>query len=50
MLKYRKANVNDIKQLVELRKKQLIDEGIELNIDIDIELTNFFKNKFRDVL
>ena len=48
MLKYRKANINDITKLVDLRKKQLIDEGIEPNIDIDEELIDFFFNKLSD--
>jgi len=47
-LKYRKANVDDIDKLVELRKKQLVDEGIEPNIDIDRDLFVFFKNKLSD--
>ncbi|MEH6944781.1 GNAT family N-acetyltransferase [Bacillus sp. JJ722] len=47
-MKFRKANNNDIKKLVELRKKQLVDEGLEPNIDIDSELTIFFKNKLSD--
>lgn len=47
-MKYRKANNNDINKLVELRKKQLVDEGLEPNIDIDSELSNFFKNKLSD--
>jgi hypothetical protein len=38
MLKYRKANIEDIDILIDLRKKQLVDEGIETNIDIDSEL------------
>lgn len=37
-LEYRKANLNDIEKLIELRKQQLVDEGIEPNIDIDAEL------------
>ncbi|WHY94678.1 GNAT family N-acetyltransferase [Neobacillus cucumis] len=47
-MKYRKANIDDIDQLVELRKKQLVDEGIEPNIEIDRELYVFFKNKLSD--
>ncbi|MEC0226255.1 GNAT family N-acetyltransferase [Paenibacillus alba] len=45
---YRKANMNDINQLVHLRKKQLVDEGIEPNQDIDSELNSFFHNKMSD--
>jgi ribosomal protein S18 acetylase RimI-like enzyme len=48
MLKYRKANIEDIDILIDLRKKQLVDEGIETNIDIDSELYIFFKNKLID--
>ncbi|EKN70889.1 GCN5-like N-acetyltransferase [Neobacillus bataviensis LMG 21833] len=47
-MKYRKAIIDDIDILIDLRKKQLMDEGIEPNIDIDMELTVFFKNKLRD--
>lgn len=39
---YRKANICEIEQLSELRKRQLVDEGIEPNIDIDLELKAFF--------
>ncbi|GFP75617.1 GNAT family N-acetyltransferase [Clostridium fungisolvens] len=45
---YRKANISEIEQLSELRKQQLIDEGIEPNIDIDEELKVFFHNKLND--
>ncbi|PFZ90007.1 GNAT family N-acetyltransferase [Bacillus wiedmannii] len=47
-MKYRKANIDDIDKLVELRKKQLVDEGIEPNIDIGRELYDFFKNKLSE--
>ncbi len=49
-MKYRKANINDIDKLVVLRKKQLVDEGIDPAIDIDTELHAFFKNKSERVL
>ena len=39
----RKATVNDAKLLYEVRKLQLIDEGIDPNCDIDSELSAFFK-------
>jgi len=47
-LKYRKASIEDIEKLVELRKKQLIDEGIKPDVDIDRELSIFFKSKLTD--
>ncbi len=47
-MNYRKANMDDIDKLVKLRKKQLVDEGIEPNIDINRELYVFFKNKLSD--
>ncbi len=39
---YRKANIKDIDQLVELRKKQLIDEGCYSDNNIDNELGKYF--------
>lgn len=47
-MNYRKATIEDMDKLVELRKKQLVDEGIEPNIDIDTELSVFFENKLSD--
>lgn len=39
---YRKAEVKEAEELAQLRKKQLIDEGIKPNRDIDAELVEFF--------
>jgi hypothetical protein len=37
-MNFRKSNTDDVPQLVELRKKQLIDEGAaETNIDGELE-------------
>lgn len=47
-MKYRKANLDDMDRVIDLRKKQLVDEGIEPNIDIDTELYEFFKKKLSD--
>ncbi|MFP7736144.1 GNAT family N-acetyltransferase [Priestia aryabhattai] len=47
-MKFRKATVNEINQLIYLRKKQLVDEGIEPNQEIDTELKEFFTNKMSD--
>lgn len=42
-MEYRRANIEDIDILIELRKKQLIDEGISPDNNIDQELYTFFK-------
>lgn len=47
-MNFRKANLNDITKLIELRKKQLIDEGIAPSEDIDDELYLFFNKKIQD--
>lgn len=47
-MNYRKANRNDISLLVDIRKKQLIDEGITPHIDIDDELARYFNDKLAD--
>lgn len=41
-MNYRKADMRDISSLVELRKKQLIDEGCYSDSDIDDELKRYF--------
>lgn len=47
-MKYRKATIKEIDTLIQLRKRQLVDEGIEPNQDIDRELQVFFSNKMSD--
>ncbi|MEK8131559.1 GNAT family N-acetyltransferase [Paenibacillus filicis] len=47
-MNYRQASLNDIPLLMDLRKKQLVDEGIEPSLDIGIELEHFFRNKLSD--
>ncbi|MFS0907122.1 GNAT family N-acetyltransferase [Priestia aryabhattai] len=47
-MKFRKATVNEIDKLIYLRKKQLVEEGIEPNQEIDTELKDFFTNKMGD--
>ena len=51
-MKKRKANLNDVHTLVELRKKQLIDEGLppdaDLATDIDRQLTDYFTSSIAD--
>lgn len=48
MLNYRKATIDDIDTLILLRKKQLVDEGIEPTLDIDMELKYFFNKTMSD--
>lgn len=43
-MNFRKANAADISQLVELRKKQLTDEGSYSDNNIDDELENYFSS------
>ncbi len=47
-MEYRKACAADIPLLAELRKKQLADEGIAPDKDIDAELVRFFSEKLAD--
>ncbi|WP_054707321.1 GNAT family N-acetyltransferase [Bacillus sp. JCM 19041] len=47
-MKFRKATTKDIDVLINLRKKQLIDEGIEADIEIDQELRQFFEDTLKD--
>lgn len=41
-MNYRKANIKDVSQLVELKRKQLIDEGCYSENNIDDELERYF--------
>ena len=47
-MSYRMAGERDIPVLCQLRKRQLMDEGIDPNIDIDEELYRFFADKLAD--
>ncbi|WP_286907848.1 GNAT family N-acetyltransferase [Clostridium sp. UBA1652] len=47
-MNYRKAKVDEIDILIELRKKQLIDEGISPDKNIDYELKIFFHEKMKN--
>ncbi|WP_400244410.1 GNAT family N-acetyltransferase [Niallia sp. JL1B1071] len=47
-MNYRKATVEDINLLVEMRKSQLVDEGITADKDIDNELEAFFQWKLAE--
>ncbi|WP_251551604.1 GNAT family N-acetyltransferase [Neobacillus muris] len=47
-MNYRRAAMDDIDRLIDLRKLQLLDEGIEPAINIDTELHQFFLQKLED--
>lgn len=47
-MEYRIATENDIDALCELRKKQLIDEGTTPDVNIDEELHEFFRRRFKN--
>ena len=41
-MKYRKADIHDLDAVCEIRKRQLIDEGISPDINIDEQLRGYF--------
>ncbi len=43
-MEYRKATVDDVGVLTELRKQQLIDEGLPVSNNIDNELNEYFSS------
>ena len=50
-MEFRKANINDVMELVNLRKQQLLDEGSKPDKNIDVGLKEYFsenivKNNF----
>lgn len=45
---YRKATIEDIDLLCEIRKTQLIHEGLDPAVNIDDELQAFFRKSFED--
>ena len=42
---FRKADLSDIEQLAEIRKKQIQDEGQKPDTDMDEDLRRFFSEK-----
>ena len=47
-MEFRRAVLSDVNSLVELRKQQLIDEGIEPVIEIDNDLAEYFTQGLAD--
>ena len=47
-MEYREASIQDIDELVMLRKRQLADEGIKPDIKIDDELAAYFTKHLND--
>ena len=47
-MNYRLSIKEDIPLLIELRKRQLIDEGQDPDVNMDQELVKFFNNHFAD--
>ncbi|MBR4471145.1 MAG: GNAT family N-acetyltransferase [Erysipelotrichaceae bacterium] len=47
-MEFRKADMDDIKVLAQIRKKQLIDEGQDPDIDIDEKLNRFFERQMKE--
>ena len=45
---YRVATIKDIPTICQIRKQQLIDEGIKASINIDEELNSYFREKIED--
>lgn len=47
-MEFRKSNLDDIESLIDLRKKQLVDEGLDPSTDIDDDLRSFFEKGIND--
>ena len=47
-MKYRLGTKDDIETMCVLRKRQLADEGLAPDVDIDAELSEFFEKKLRN--
>lgn len=46
-MEYRIGTMDDIETMCVLRKRQLMDEGLSPDVDIDAELSEFFEKKLR---
>jgi len=47
-MEYRKATIDDVPDLIELRKQQLLDEGFSPILNIDPELHEYFQTGLSD--
>ena len=45
---FRKANLNDVNELINLRKQQLLDEGNNGENNIDSDLRNYFLESIKN--
>lgn len=47
-MEFRKAHLDDLQHLIELRKQQQVAQGIEPKTDIDADLEKFFQKKLKE--
>lgn len=47
-MEFRKAHLDDLHHLIELRKQQQVAQGIEPKTDIDADLEKFFQKKLKE--
>ena len=47
-MEFRRASVRDIDSMITMRKRQLVDEGLAPELDIDDELLKYFTARLQD--